>query len=1257
MQHELHPALTATGRFKVRDCLGSGGFGVVFSAYDTQAGTTVALKWLRNSDAGTLARFKREFRALADVSHPNLIGFRELITVGGEWFFTMDLVDGVELLRWVRPASPFYESDLSSRASTATDVLADTMPGSRTFPGSGPRGGEEPAAHRPLCVAELPRIRSAFEQLASGLMALHAAGMIHRDVKPSNVLVSREGRVVLLDFGLVTEIDQEGVARTITGNVVGTPAYMSPEQAMGLRLTPAADWYSVGAMLYQALTGQLPFDGDMHGILLRKQLNDPVPPHDLVRGIPRALSALCLELLARAPEQRPTGPQIVERLRDAIPPTSTQAPETITSVAAGASSDRGMPVAAFVGRETHLWALDEALEEVTRGGTVVAMVHGASGMGKTALVRRFLDDVRAERPEVVILEGRCYERESVPYKALDSLVDSLCRYLQRLPEVEAAKLLPRDVGALARVFPVFLQFDGTGGKRARSRIDAVQERRRAFDALRELLGRVADRSPVILFIDDLQWGDGDSEPLLLSILRPPEPPALLLVAAYRTEDAETSPLVRALRKLATSGPPLEVCEVPVGELSPDASRDLAVALLSGKPDDARASELARESLGSPLFLRQLAALRATGEHVDLAKALEKRFAALAEPARRLLETLAVSGRPLPLALAARAAGIEHDAHGVFSVLRSESLVRTRGTDARDQVEVYHDRIREAVVATLSEEELKARHHKLARVLSSSSDADAEALAEHFLAAGDRLRAAEFAEQAAERAETALAFERAAAMYEMAIELGSASVKSEILMVKLGEALVNAGRGYDAGTRFLQAARTAPPTTALDLRRRAAEQFLFSGHIEEGLRVVEQILSAMKMRAPRTALGAVFSLVWRRLLLRLRGIGFRERSVDAVARDRLVRIDTCYSIGLGLAMVDPIRGADFQTRYLLLALGAGEALRVARGLALEAAYRSVSGVRARAVIDALIGKARTLADRVGSAHARALAALMHGVSRALLGDYDEGVALCDQAATQLRDHCTGVAWELDNASFFAAFSLLHCGRIRELGDRLPGLLEDARARGDLYAEVLLRLQCSWFVALANGDVDAADDDLEVISDTWSVDRFLLQHAWRMVSAVEVALYRGDGERAWAILEENEEKLRESQFLRAQSLRVRVAMARARAALATGRLVIALRQVKALMNERFPLAKGWMLLVEAGLHDARGDKAAAAIAYGTAADELDAHKARLWCWSARRRRGELLGGEEGAALVKAADDAMQAEGIVSPEKMARMFVVAR
>ncbi len=402
-----------TERFEIRRRLGAGAYGVVYEAFDRERNCAVALKTLRPGNVEALYRLKREFRALADITHPNLATLSELLTDEERWFFTMELVEGTNFLHYVREreAAPRPAAMAGSLGSTRSETAEAA---------SGEVDTASPASSR--ISFDEDRLRSSLRQVVSGLAALHGAGKLHRDIKPSNVLVTREGRVVLLDFGLVTELGPYADDRSLS--LVGTPAYMSPEQGSRIPASEKSDWYSLGIMLYEALTDRQPFGGTFVEMMWEKSRSDPRTPGAIVPGIPDDLNALCMDLLRRDPKNRPTADEILVRL-------GAPAAGAVRPREASALSLRPGP---FVGRRDHLSALHEAFEASRQGQATSVYVHGTSGIGKSALVRHFLEDLRNEN--VVILSGRCYERESMPYKALDSLVDSLSQYLKRLPTGE-----------------------------------------------------------------------------------------------------------------------------------------------------------------------------------------------------------------------------------------------------------------------------------------------------------------------------------------------------------------------------------------------------------------------------------------------------------------------------------------------------------------------------------------------------------------------------------------------------------------------------------------------------------------------------------------------------------------------------------------------------------------------------------------------------------------------------------------------------
>src|SRR5437762_3557504 len=290
-------------------------------------------------------------------------------------------------------------------------------------------------------VLSVERLRPVLAQLATGLVALHRAGMLHRDLKPSNVIVTPEGRPVILDFGIAADMASSGdPLRTAEDGIWGTAEYMSPEQGRG-EATAASDWYAVGCMLYEALTGRLPFAGSALKLLLDKAQQDPPDPSKLKRGLPADLVALCRDLMARSPERRPKDEAILTRLGVASPAS----------------------------------------------GRVVTA--GSPSLGSALLIGR----------------------------------------AAQLAELERAFGFARVPKLLTRPAPTH------------DVVDPVALRRKRFSALQGLFRRIVAIQPVVVHIDDLQWGDADSIMLLDSLLGPPEPPALLVIASLSSEDPDAPP--------------------------------------------------------------------------------------------------------------------------------------------------------------------------------------------------------------------------------------------------------------------------------------------------------------------------------------------------------------------------------------------------------------------------------------------------------------------------------------------------------------------------------------------------------------------------------------------------------------------------------------------------------------------------------------------------------------------------------------------
>jgi serine/threonine protein kinase/predicted ATPase len=769
------PPFHGSDRFSVVRRIGSGGMGVVYEAFDRERNERVALKTLAEFDALALYRFKQEFRSLSEILHPHLIPLYELVGTGDRWFFTMELVENaVDLLTFLRgPLAGAPDGSSSDAPTMPHDVTGAT--GVDVPDDASARSPSAAAAPSRPATVDFDRVRDVFRQVAAGVSALHAADKLHRDLKPSNVLVTDAGRVVILDFGLVANLadaapesdrperqspGQRQVFQSTDRSLAGTFAFMSPEQAARAPLTPASDWYAVGVMLFQALTGRLPFDGSAREVLAQKQEAEAVAPSQLVPGLPGDLERLTVSLLRRDPAARPSADDILSVLG--------------TPTTAGAA----MPDI-FVGRAAHLRALEEAFRATREGRVVVCHMSGGSGAGKSTLLSRFLEGL-AITEGAVVLRGRCYEQESVPYKALDSLVDALARYLSTLDHDTVQRMTPAHVAELARVFPVLARVPALAARTSLAVVagDPRSLRRHATEALRSLLVALGRAAPLVLCIDDLHWGDLDSAALISDLVNAPGAPQLLLMLSYRSEYLETSACLKALRSPAAGSATYLERRVDVDALTADDARVLTEALLgaSNEGGDWRDAIdwVVRESAGRPLFVYELVAHLKTGAALetrpDLDTVLWERVRRLPEVSRRLLEVIAVAGRPVQLRDAQTAALLPTLPADVVASLRAARLVRTSGRTLHDEIETFHDRIRESIIARLSPGDRHHYHASLAATLERAGRADAETLATHFEGADDRERASRGYEQAAVDAVQVLAFERAEALFKRAASL-------------------------------------------------------------------------------------------------------------------------------------------------------------------------------------------------------------------------------------------------------------------------------------------------------------------------------------------------------------------------------------------------------------------------------------------------------------------------------------------------------
>jgi pimeloyl-ACP methyl ester carboxylesterase/tetratricopeptide (TPR) repeat protein len=476
-------------QYQILEQLGGGGMGVVYKALDLRLQRFVALKFLPSylsAEAELKLRFVQEAKAIASLDHPNICAVLEVEELeAGQLFMVM----------------PCYEGE--------------TL--------------KQKIARGPLTIEQT--LDYAY-QIADGLAHAHAAGVVHRDVKPANIMVTAGERVKILDFGIAKVSDRN---LTRTGAVLGTLSYMSPEQAGGDPVDHRTDLWALGAVLYEMLTGRPPFEaGAPEAVYFAIHYRDPVSVSMLRPEIPPALAALVHRLLEKEPARRygDAGEVAVEleRIRlDSAESSSTTDEVTIRLTSAPVQVQ---PRPLLVGRGAELQRLTELFRAACRGDRQLAFVVGEPGIGKSTLIGMFLERIRTTG-HLRIGQGQCLDQRGAgePYMPVLEALGRLCR------ERDGGELL----AVLERYAPTWLA-------QMPSLLDAAQleaVHRRAFGATRERMLRemvealdtFTVEAPLLLLLEDLHWSDPSTVDLLAALAQRPEPAQLLVLGSYRPGDA------------------------------------------------------------------------------------------------------------------------------------------------------------------------------------------------------------------------------------------------------------------------------------------------------------------------------------------------------------------------------------------------------------------------------------------------------------------------------------------------------------------------------------------------------------------------------------------------------------------------------------------------------------------------------------------------------------------------------------------------
>lgn len=729
------------GPYRLIRVIGRGGMGAVYLAEHQQTRKEVALKVLPPEYAAMpdrVARFLREGMAGTRLRHKNIVETYEVGEDNGTYYIALEYVRG---------------ESLRERMDTGTLDLRTSL--------------------------------DIALQISEALAHAHAHRIVHRDLKPSNIILTADGTAKVMDFGLAKVADASAV--TMGGVLMGTAAYISPEQARGDATDGRSDLYSLGVMLYEMIGGQLPFSAESTASLIFKHISEqPIPLRRLAPEVLPAVDGLVWRLLHKQPEQRfQSAVELTSAIRLCLEALDkgTTLPATLFDPTLPSDEMLAASHIPLVGRERELTLLRQALDRARKSKGGLLLISGEAGLGKTRLVIELQRE--AQGAGFLCLTGHClYQEDPSPYLPFVEILQSY------LDTRETMVGMPEDddtvthlITRLSNFLPYVANAETPAARDALRWADAQTA---LFETIRQVLTALSQEQPLLLFVDDLQWASVATLRLLHYLARNIQAAPILLIGTYREEDvqeeagAEPHPLQEVMRRMSRERLFERVTLSPLTREQTDA---LVKHVLPGAPEDA--DFLARvyaETEGNPFFT--LEALRMWQEEGQLMyteagwrligkpeemrvpqrvhDVVIRRLQRLDETSREILDVAAVAGRRFTVETISAALGLP----------KVELLRRLGRLEKNHQLIAFesgtytftHHLIRDVLYAELAEP-LRVEYHliiarRLEELFAGRLEEVAYDLAHHFYQGADYRTGLRYAQMATERAERQWALDEA-----------------------------------------------------------------------------------------------------------------------------------------------------------------------------------------------------------------------------------------------------------------------------------------------------------------------------------------------------------------------------------------------------------------------------------------------------------------------------------------------------------------